>query len=363
MNKDWRTYVHIIWAIATKDIVDAVSSKTTLTIILGVLMTMLSGQALPFLLKMRQMPTAAVYDVGDARLVNLLRRRDDLTVYPVRSQAEMENVLTERTEAILGLVIPADFDAALAEGESVTLEAYVAHWVKAEDVTNLQAFFENEISDLTNHSVHINLSSTRLYPAPDVGGQPVMMTLSLVIATVLICTVLVPYLIIEEKEKHTLDALLVSPASIGQVVAGKAIAGAIYGLIAGAVALIFAQIFIVHWWVALLTIIGGTLFSVAVGLILGSIFDNAQNMGVWMGLMMMLFLIPAFAELMPHEDWPALPRTVLLAMPTALMSRLFRQSFTQTFPVGSALRDLSIIVLWSIPLYAIVIWRVRRTDR
>jgi len=40
---------------------------------------------------------------------------------------------------------------------------------------------------------------------------------------------------VEEKEKHTMEALLVSPASYSQIVLGKTIAGIFYCLTAAAV--------------------------------------------------------------------------------------------------------------------------------
>jgi len=356
--------LRVIWTIASKDIVDAIKSKTTLSIIFGVMLTTLSGQALPLLLKIKDVPTAAVYDAGDARLVDVLRRREDLRVYTVRSQAEMESLLTERTEAVLGLVLPADFDTTLANGQKVTLQGYAAHWVKVEDIAKLQILFEREISAMTNQTIQIDTTTPRLYPTSDAGGQLVMMTMSLVIATVLICITLVPYLIIDEKETHTIDALLVSPASVGQVVAGKAIAGAVYGLLAGGLAVIFGRIVVVHGWVAILTVVCGTVFAVAIGLILGSIFDNPQSMGVWMGVVTMALLVPVFTEMMTmNETWPAIVRALLPQMPTALLSSLFRLSFTETVSSPEIFGHLGMVLLWSLPLYAFVVWRVRRMDR
>jgi len=279
--KHWKTSLRIIWTIALKDIVDAIRSKTTLGIMIGVALTTLSGQALPWLLNINPVPTAAVYDAGDARLVNLLRQNKDVRVYKVRSQTELESALTESANAVLGLVIPADFDARLAAGDAVTLEGYAAHWAKTKGVAELQAAFEKEIGDIANQEIAIDTTTPRLYPAPDAAGHTTMVTMSFVISTVLISIVLVPYLMIDEKETHTLDALLVSPASIGQVTAGKAIAGALYGLVGGGVALTISNTMIVHWWVALLTVVVGTVFAVAVGLLMGSLFDNPQNMGVW----------------------------------------------------------------------------------
>jgi len=190
-----------------------------------------------------------------------------------------------------------------------------------------------------------------------------MVTMSFVISTVLITIVPVLYLLIDEKEMHTLDALLVSPASIGQVTAGKAIAGALYGLLGGSVALLIRYTMIAHWWVALLTVVVGTVFAVAVGLLMGSLFDNPQNMGVWMGMVMMLLLIPAFADMMSSGNWPVILQTVLLRLPTALMSNLFRISFAEVVSLGPALGKLALIVAWSVPFYAAVVWRIRRSDR
>ena len=363
MKKNWKQSLRIIWTIALKDIVDAIRSKTTLSIMIGVALTTLSGQALPWLLNINPTPIAAVYDAGDARLVDLLRRSEDVRAYKVRSQAELESALTERADPAIGLVIPADFDTRLAAGEGITLEGYATHWVKAKDVANLQAAFEKEISDIANQEIAIDMTTPRLYPAPDAAGHTVMVTMSFVISTVLITIVLVPYLMIDEKETHTLDALLVSPASIGQVTVGKAIAGALYGLLGGSVALALSYTMIAHWWVALLTVVCGTAFAVAVGLLMGSLFDNPQNMGVWMGAVMMLLLIPAFADMMSSANWPAILRAVLLQLPTALMSNLFRVSFTEVVPLGPVLGKLGLILAWSVPFYAAVIWRIRRSDR
>jgi len=55
--------------------------------------------------------------------------------------------------------------------------------------------------------------------------------------------------------------------------------------------------------------------------------------------------------------------TVLLHLPTALMSNLFRVSFAEVVPLGPVLGKLGLILAWSIPFYAAVVWRIRRSDR
>ncbi|MBN2392926.1 MAG: hypothetical protein JXR84_19500 [Anaerolineae bacterium] len=54
---------------------------------------------------------------------------------------------------------------------------------------------------------------------------------------------------------------------------------------------------------------------------------------------------------------------MLLHLPTALMSNLFRVSFAEVVPLGAALGKLGLILAWSVPFYAAVVWRIRRSDR
>ena len=51
--------------------------------------------------------------------------------------------------------------------------------------------------------------------------------LQMFIFTFMTALVLVPYLMLEEKQTRPMDTLLVSPATAGQVVLGKALAGAL----------------------------------------------------------------------------------------------------------------------------------------
>ena len=65
-----------------------------------------------------------------------------------------------------------------------------------------------------------------------------MISLSLAVVIITIGIILVPFLMIEEKENHTIEALMVSPAIYSQIVIGKAIAGTFYCLVAAAIVLL-----------------------------------------------------------------------------------------------------------------------------
>ena len=53
-------HLRIIWAIAAKDMVDAVKNRMTLSVIVGIGMMMLTGQAFPFLLRLSNISQVVV---------------------------------------------------------------------------------------------------------------------------------------------------------------------------------------------------------------------------------------------------------------------------------------------------------------
>ncbi len=225
----------------------------------------------------------------------------------------------------MGLVIPAGFDQAVERGEPIQLKGYFVHWMRPTEADEMRAFFEDKLTELVGQSVRIHTDGNAAYPQPASGGHPFMVAMNLVLAIVTICGAVVPYLMIEEKETHTVDALLVSPASIGQVVTGKALAGAFFGLTAAGVALAFNPRLVVHWEVAALTALCGTAFAVSLGLLLGSLFDNPQTMNLWFG-------------------------GVLVA-------------FSGSVPWGQVWLNLGVVLACAGLVLAVVVWRVRLSDR
>ncbi len=99
----------------------------------------------------------------------------------------------------------------------------------------------------------------------------------------------IPHLMLEERQTKTMDALLTSPASPGQVVLGKALAGFFYILIIGGLALVLFSAFIVNWPMALVAFLGYALFAIGLGLLVGSFITSSKQIGIWM-LVLMLFL-------------------------------------------------------------------------
>jgi len=356
------TSARITWAIAAKDIVDALKNKNTLANIISVFLMMMLYSALPVLEGSSEPPRLWVYDAGSSSLVEALAERDgvDVRVYP--AQEMMEAGLSSGSVPQLGLAIPADFDQRVAAGEPIVLAGYVQHWVGDEQAEEVRAFGEQQLAELAGGLVSVDIEGNRVYPGPDGGGRSFMVTMSMMFSIVLLGTTIIPHLMIEEKQTKTLDALLVSPASAGQIVAGKALAGLFYCLTAAAVMAIFYAPVVLQWGVFSLAVVAGSLFSVILGLMLGMLLEVRQQLTLWGFLLLNVLFVPMFLTFLEGLV-PENVIAVLSWVPSAALAKMFNVSLAGAAPLSEFGLPLAIVVVSTVGLAAVATWLVRRSDR
>jgi len=356
--------IRIIWAIALKDIVDAIKNRTTLTIMLGTALLMLSSQALPFLLQFQDLPKAYVYDPGESvNIEAFAEERRAFRVYQSPSVQAVKTDLVEAPDVRLGVVIPHDFDSLVISGEQIEIQGFIVHWASQDKVNELVSFFESQFNEQTGAQVKIQIKGNAVYPLPDSGGFLIMISLALVLVIITLGIVLAPFLLIEEKETHTIEALLVSPARYIQVVIGKAIAGLFYCLAAAAVVLLINHVLIVHWALITLAVLFGSIFAVSLWLFIGTLFDNPASMNMWSGLLVAVLIVPMFLSTTFGANFPPIIQAVLPWLPTVAITNLIRLSLAEgIFPLLTLL-NLGILTGFTLLLLALVVWRLRRLDR
>jgi ABC-2 type transport system permease protein len=262
----------------------------------------------------------------------------------------------------LGLVIPAGFDQALAAGQPPEVQGYTLYWVSAEDAKALRTLVEEEIIALVGQPVRIHVESNRVYPGADSTGNAFLTAFALIYVTTMVGLMLVPHLMIEEKQNKTLDALLVSPASAGQIVLGKGLTGLFYTLISVGVVFALNLKFVVNWPLVLLATLCGAALGVALGLLLGSTLEVRQQLSLWAWVLIIPLLLPVFLSMMA----PLLPEaavSVIDWIPTVALSRAFRLSFSDAAPLAQFGPELALVAGCALLAGIAVVWVVRRSDR
>ena len=359
LRANWR----IIWAIAAKDIGDALKNRVIWSTIVTVVLMVAFYKALPVITGLAHLPEVDVYDAGQSALTAYLENSPNLEARRVSSQEDMARFVIMEGVPALGLVIPAGFDEELAGGESLQLDGYVQYWISDAAAEELGAQVEQEIAALTGQAVRINLEGHRVYPPLDSMGPHTWAALAIVMMLTLLGLGLTPQLMFEEKRTHTLDALLASPARSGHVVAGKAIAGLVYSLMGAVVIFAFNAALIVQWGFAILAAALGALLAVAIGLLFGIALQTVQLLRMWtIAVIVPLFVLPVAVSFMAMDLPPAL-NAVVRFFPSVGLSRLFIMSMTSSAPFAEWGPDIALVLGTAAIILAVVAWRVRQSDR
>jgi ABC-type transport system involved in multi-copper enzyme maturation permease subunit len=350
----------IVMAVASKDISEALRSRTLAALAIGILLLMLTGPALS-LLSSRSQPILVMLAPTGAGKFESLEKRQDLRLVVVDSEDEMESIILQPMQTILGVRVPAD----LADGSAkeITLQGYTAHWVTASNLRRRVAFFEIALSSASEKTIRINTDHGHLYPSQAERNQFSMASISMLTMMMVVGIALVPTLFIEEKENHTIDALLVSPAHFWQIVVGKLIAGGVYCLVAASIVLLFNYRMVVHWEIMLITVLLGTCFTVAVGLLVGMIFDNASSMGLWTSLLTILLLFSPMIQVMGSGKIPQSIYMVLSWLPSSAMYQMINQAMIGDINLTPIWQGIFLLAGTTLLLSLLVIWRIRQIDK
>lgn len=322
-------YWRIVLALAAKDIVDAIKNKTTLTMILGLAMMMLTVEALPLLLKLDDRPRVAIYDAARSGVADQLRNEGAVHVREMRSAEDAVDAVREASGPMLAVTLPAGWESGTG---TLTVDGYAAHWVGVETERTLIANAQRELSAVTGRPVTVEMET--VYPTMENGGHTIMVAMGLVLAVTLITTILVPYLILEEKTTHTLEVLRVSPAGVGQVLLGKGLAGAVYGVLAAAVLLAFNLSLVNAWGIMLSAVLALILFGVGLGLLVGTLVENEGAVQMWIGLLAVFLMFPLMFAFFASSRLPDWVQQVMSWLPTTAAFDLMRLSFGDVWPAA-----------------------------
>jgi ABC-2 type transport system permease protein len=354
--------VRVILAISLKDSVDAVRNRTLLSVLVAVLLMVVLFRGLPAL-RGGDGPALVVVDPGSSTVVDRWAEEGQFELHRTTSREELAYVLGGEETAVLGLVLPANFDQQVESATPLVLEGYADHWVSDSETDELRSTFEAQLTALTGRPVRIEVRNDEVFTHPR-GLRPVTTSFLMVYALVVVGLMIAPNLMIEEKELKTMDALLISPASPGQIVVAKALTGLLYCLLAAGLVLVANAPSVVHWEIAALAVLGGALFTVSLGLLLGVILEARQQLIIWSSVLMFPLFVPVIAsEVLTDLQAPAVVQQIVSLVPTVPVAEATRWALSGQVPWAQISSGIAVTVAWALPLLGVVAWMVRRSDR
>ncbi len=347
-------HLRTILAIVRKDALDILFNKATLSMLLtpvmiailfAVLSGLLGGQAAKLL----------IYNPEHSRIGQVVSRSlPGSQIILADSPDEVTSAFAQgkNPSYALGMVVPPGFDASLSRGEHPQLTLYFNN----NQVNALQR--QQVVSAITDYASSVSHPLPPVIITPTTSNpaiSPFTLDLStFYVALALLTSIsvgisLVSTLLVEEKEKKTLRMLLVSPATLTDVVLGKLLVGVGYQLVLSVVVMALLRGFVGNLPLVLLFVLLITCFGLALSLLAGSIFHTTSGVGGFLGIVSLLFVIPAvFAGPLGAFFVNALLLGVLHVLPTYYMAGGLLDALQNQGTIGSALLDISVTLGWTV---------------
>jgi ABC-2 type transport system permease protein len=347
-------------AITRKDVVDAIRNRYLLTALATPLFLALLFRVLLPGGSSRNLLTIVVHDSGSSSLVAELHKAPHIAVVEAAS-ADAMPAEVEKRKAIGGLVVPVNFDSDVSAGKQPELTVYINNKKSTFEQAAFRQLLDQQIKSLVKYPEPARLVWIDVDKDPDektrggVGLNQMLLPLLLVMTFGMIGALVVPLLLVEEKEKRTLDFLLASPASLNEIVAGKALTGVAYSVLIAAVLLFTNRHLVGNWVLTSLTILVGLVFVVTIGLFMGSLLNNTMQVNTWASSVLLVLLAPSF----PSLGLPAAVETAMRFIPTYYLTEALKLSLA-----GSASPriwgHLAVVLICTVVAFFAAAWALYR---
>jgi ABC-2 type transport system permease protein len=357
-----------ILVIAWKDILDAIKNRyllmsLILPIGLSVMFQLIFGGV-----SNTGLFRVAAYDPGGSRLTALFGGLPGIKLVEVDSLEALTREVGKN--AVGGMIIPANFDAELDLGNQPEVTILLNPRKASSELAVFRDIVYQQVWMLGEESAPARLiwssAVTAEEPAADSGIRKAgfrmdyyLLVMFLVMSLTMTGSFVVPLLLVEEKEKHTMEFLLVSPVSPAEIAAGKALTGLAYSLLSAGTLLLLNKGFSGNWPATVLAVILGALFLVMIGLLMGTVLHTMMQINTWSTIVMMLLLAPSWLSVLQP---PVVIDRLIHLVPTYYLVEILNQSLLgEVTPAGGALR-LGLLALCTMVMFGIVIGVMRRQE-
>ena len=244
-------------------------------------------------------PKLGVVDEGNSQLVAMTRQLTSVVTKEYDSVSEIKQAV-ESGAVDIGMVLPTDFDGSVMQGEETELVTYIWGGSLTKNRTILGATITNLVRELAGQEVPVEIEAITLGDEVSIPWNDRLLPLVVLMAVFFGGLFLPATSVIEEKEKKTLEALVITPASIRDIFVAKGLMGIILSLFMGIVILILNQAFGTEPALLILVLALGAIMAAELGLLCGALIKDITNLFAIWKLGGILLFGPAIIYMFPQ---------------------------------------------------------------
>lgn len=265
----------------------------------------------------------------------------------------------------LGLIVPANFEADVQQGQQPELKLYVnGDTISTQQRQALEGLLTNYSRAVVSQAPVTITTATINPPKPGSGlGDFIgsFYAMAALVSSFMIGMAVMPGLLIEEKEKKTLRMLMVSPASWSDVIAAKLLVAFGYQVLLALIALAITRGYTGQIPLLVLFALLGACFSVAVGALLGGLFKTQGAASAFSGVGSFLYLIPMFfvGSFGAMFGSGAIAQVVKV-LPTYWLADGIAKAIGNQSSLSTVILDAGIVLGSTVLFFLLAVWSLRR---
>ena len=302
-------------------------------------------------------PKLGIVDEDGSQLVTMLGELESVVYKEYGTVPEIKQAV-ESGIVDMGVVLPDGFDSSVMQGEEIEITAYIWGESLAKNRTILGVTIANLIRELSGQEAPVEIEAITLGDEASIPWNDRLLPLIILMAVFLGGLFLPATSVINEKEKKTLEALVITPTTIGDVFVAKGLFGVILSLFMGIVILILNQAFGTQPLLLVLLLTLGAIMAVEIGLICGALLKDVTTLfAVWKSGGILLFG-PAIIYMFPQ-----IPQWIGRIFPTYYVLQPIVEISQQGGSWPDIATNVFILVGLDLILVGVVLFTLRRTKR
>jgi ABC-2 type transport system permease protein len=258
-------------------------------------------------------PKLGVLDEGNSQLPPALESYDSIRYREFSTESAIRRAVEDGAVDV-GIIIPDGFDAAVMQGDDTEITAYIWGESLAKDRTVLLVTLANMIRDMADQQAPVEIETVTLGEKEIIPWSARLLPLIMLFA-VFVGGVFIPATsLIDEKEKNTLTALIVTPTSVMDVFISKGLLGFLLSMFVGIIVLAVNQALGVQPLLLIAVLALGGIMAVELGMICGALLKDVSTLfALWKSAAILLFG-PAIIYMFPQ-----IPQWIGRVFPTYYM--------------------------------------------
>lgn len=243
-------------------------------------------------------PKLGISDEGSSQITSLITESDSIIGRGYDSPEKLRKAV-EDGAVDMGIVLPQGFDNLVEQGQMTEITAYVWGESLAKHRIILGATIANLLRDIAGQEVPVEITTTILGDAESIPWNDRLLPI-IVLMAIVYGGIMVPATsLVDEKQKRTLSALAITPASLEEIFLSKGLVGVILSTIMGVLILVLNQAFGAQTPLLVGMLALGAVMAATFGIMLGVFAKDVTSLFATTKAIGILLFAPAFIYLFP----------------------------------------------------------------